>query len=192
MTATIPSIEPEFITAGDTLKFTKSLPDYVAPTWVLTYALVKDAVQIAITASDNGDDDHLVNVAPATTAAWTTGVYSWNAYVTNTDRYLIGSGFMEVKPDFAALTSGYDARKHCKIVLDALEATIEGKATKDQLSYSISFGDGGASRSISRMGFAELIEARLHYRGEYKRLERQARVDAGLDSRRTIHARIPV
>jgi len=70
--------------------------------------------------------------------------------------------------------------------------TIEGKASKDQQSYSISFGDSGASRSISRLSFGELIEARKFYKNEYQRLKRQERIANGLDSGRTIHIRMGV
>ena len=190
---TIPSIEPSKITAGDTLKFTKNLPDYLpADSWVLSYALVKDGLTISIAASDNSDGTHLVNVSAATTAAYKAGTYKWQSYVTKTtDRYSIGSGTIEVVDDFAA-SNGLDARAHCKIVLDALEATIQNKATKDQSGYSISFGEGGASRSISRLSFGELLDARKLYRSEYRRLKQQERISQGLDSGREIHIRMGV
>jgi hypothetical protein len=180
--------------AGDTLKFTKSLGDYLPSVgWVLTYSLVKDGDQEAITATDNGDETHLVNVAATVTAAYSAGIYRWQSYVTKAaERYSIASGTIEAVADFAAATSGLDARAHCKRTLDALEATIEGKASKDQAGYSISFGEGGASRSISRLSFGELIEARKFYKNEYQRLIRQQRVSQGLDSGRTIHIRMGV
>ena len=183
--------EPEKIIAGDTLEWTKDLPDYLPATWTLTYSLVKDGTRIGIVASDNGDGTHLVDEAKATTAAYAVGVYKWHATVDNgTDRHLVESGTVEVVTDFVAATSGFDGRAHCKIVLDAIEATIEGKATKDQSSYSIQTGDG--SRSITRLTFGELIEARRFYKAEYQRLLRQERLAAGLPSGKTIHIRMPV
>lgn len=191
---TIATVEPEKIIAGDTLQFTKAISDYEpADGWALSYALVKDAVQITFTSSDNGDGSHLVTVAAATTAAYTAGVYKWQSYVTKTtERFAIDSGTMEVTADYATETGGLDARAHCKKMLDALEAMLEGKATRDQQSYSISFGDGGASRSISRLSFGEIMEARKFYKNEYQRLLRQEKLAAGLDSGRTIHVRMGV
>jgi|DEB0MinimDraft_12_1074336.scaffolds.fasta_scaffold45881_2 hypothetical protein len=193
MVATVASKEPEKLVAGDTLKFTKSVSDYAPEdSWVLSYALVSSTNQYNFSASDNGDGTHLVNVAAATTVAWVVGTYKWQAYVTKaSERYSVGAGTLEVVSDFSGETS-FDARAHCKKVLDAIELTIEGKASKDQQSYSISFGDSGASRSISRLSFGELIEARKFYKNEYQRLKRQERIANGLDSGRTIHIRMGV
>ena len=52
----IPEIEPVSFIAGDTVKWTKSLEDYLASdSWVLVYYLVKDGDQKTITASASGD-----------------------------------------------------------------------------------------------------------------------------------------
>ena len=76
----IPTDIPTLFTAGDTLKFTKELADYLpADGWTLTYSLVKSSAQIQFSASDNGDGTHLVNVATTTTDDWTAGDYRWQA-----------------------------------------------------------------------------------------------------------------
>lgn len=164
----IPTSEPSEVTAGDTSTWKKSLSDFLASdSWVLTYALVKDGKLIEITASADGDD-HLVEVLPTVTAKYNPGIYHYQAYVTkSTERYQVGTGTIEVLPDFAQ-SAGYDNRSHAKVTLDALEAVIEGKASRDQLSYSI----GG--RSLSRFSWEELIAARSHYRSEYLAEERRA------------------
>ena len=164
----VPTTEPSEVTAGDTWTWKKSLSDFLASdSWVLTYALVKDGKQIKLTASADGDD-HLIEEVPTDTAKHDPGIYHYQAYVTkSTERYLVGTGTIEVLPDFAQ-SVGYDNRSHAKKALDAIEAVLENKATQDQLSYSI----GG--RSLSRFSWAELIEARDRYRAEYFGEERKA------------------
>lgn len=168
---TVPTIEPEKVTAGDVWTWKKSLTDYLpSENWTLTYALVKDGTLIEITASDDSDI-HLVEIAAATTAGYSAGIYHYQAYVTNSstsERYQIGTGTIEVLPNFATQSLGYDNRTHVKKTLDALEAVILGKASKDQLSYSI------AGRSLSRMSPQELIDWRNQYRAEYYAEERKA------------------
>ncbi len=163
---------PAKIVAGDSLSWTKSLGDYLASSgWVLTYALVKDGKLIEITGSADGDD-HLIELAAATTADYTAGEYKYQAYATSaalSERYKVDEGSVEVRPNFATQATGYDDRTHVKKVLDALEAVILGKASKDQLSYSI------AGRSIGRLSPTEIIEWRNEYRALYVREQHKER-----------------
>ena len=172
---------PSSFTAGDSLEFTDSLSDYHASSgWVLSYVLVKDGTQINITSTAD-DDDHSVSVGADTTANYDSGIYHWQAYVTDgTDRYTVGTGTVEIKPDFATQTTGLDDRSHAKKVLDSLEAVLEGKADSDVLSYSI----GG--RSLSKMNPEELLLWRDKYLAEYRsELVRNGTVR----NNRTIYAR---
>jgi hypothetical protein len=175
----IPEVEPLQVIVGNTWTWKKSLSDYLPSNeWQLTYALVKSDALIEITATDS-DDDHLVEVAAATTADYDAGVYDYQATVSKYDdldadepalleRYTIKTGKIEVLPAFSAQATGYDNRSHVKATLDALEAVILGKASKDQLSYSI------AGRSLSRMSPQELLDWRKAYRAEYASEERKA------------------
>ena len=173
---------PATLQAGDTWEWEFSDSDYPASTWTLTYALVDSNRKITITASAD-DDTHSVSVAMATTAAYVPGIYHFQAYVTDgTDRFKVDEGTVEVLPNFAAATA-YDNRSHVKKVLDALEALIEGKASKDKASYSI----GG--RSISHMSPAELIEWRDNYRAQYVREIRKERIAQGKAAGSTVKVR---
>ncbi|HJN90715.1 MAG TPA: hypothetical protein QGG93_10315 [Verrucomicrobiota bacterium] len=60
--------EPEKLTAGVTWKWKKTLSDYPASEWTLTYYLRKDG------ATADGDT-HLVTVAASTTSGYAAGVY---------------------------------------------------------------------------------------------------------------------
>lgn len=144
-TPSVPTTEPTVFTAGDTLKFTRSHPDYL-PTdgWVITYALVNSSAQISITGSDNGDGTHLVSVAAATTASWTAGDYRWQAYVTKattSERYRVGVGEIEIRTNFAAQTSGYDGRSAWTQTLEALEAGMLSLASGSMTTVEIQHGE---------------------------------------------------
>lgn len=171
--------EPTVIYAGDTLKFTKDLGDYLPEeSWTLSYTLVNASGSYTFAATDNGDSTHLVNVAPATTGAWTTGDYTLYGHVTDgTDRYKVVEQEIEVKPNFASVN--FDARSHVKKVLDALESTIEGKASQDQIQLQV------AGRSIQHLSPTELIKWRETYKREYQ----QELKAAGLGKRGIVKVR---
>lgn len=177
--------EPARIAAGDRWRWERrDLSDYPASTWTLTYALVSSTVRVQITAAANGNW-HQVDVAAATTAGYTAGTYRWQAYVTSgTDRRMVGQGDIEILPNFATQSSGYDGRSHARTVLDAIEAVIEGRATKDQESYSI----GG--RSLQRTPIAELLRLRDVYRAEVKAEKVADRLANGMGGARRLLVRL--
>jgi hypothetical protein len=151
----VPTTEPESLTAGDTLTFKVSEADYPASDgWTLEYVL-QNGTAIQSFSSTASGDDHLVTVAATATAGWAPGDYTWTARATKAaEKYSIRRGRITVTAD---LTSAADQRSHAEKVLDALEAMLEGKATKDQQGYSI------AGRSISRMTPTEIREWRDDY-----------------------------
>lgn len=148
---TIPTTEPTRVRAGDTVKWTRALSDYLPATWTLSYALRGLPGEIDITASDNGDDTHLVSVVPSITAAWKPGGYNWSAKVTDgSDVYTVDMGTIEVLEDLSAIAGSHDGRTHAKKTLDALEAVIYYRASRSDLSYSI------AGKSLQNMSHQEL------------------------------------
>lgn len=165
--------EPDQVTAGDTLKFRREEADYVPPTWTLRYVLVKDAEQIEFSSTDNGDGTHLINVAATTTDDWVPGTYAWQVYAeSGSERFTTGRGVIEILPNFSALASGHDNRTHVKRTLDAIEAVIEERATKDQESYTIN------GRSLNRTPMEQLLMLRDKYARLYQQeLDRQKVAD---------------
>ena len=136
---------------------------FPASAWTLVYTLVSSSAQIQITASASGSD-HLVEVTSTTTGGYTAGDYTWQAHVSKDDeRYKVGEGLLTVVPDFADQGSGYDSRSHVKKVLDALEAAIEGRASKTQLQHSVE------GVSIQHMTHTELLDLRDRYAAKYRK-----------------------
>lgn len=161
MTAAIPTTEPAKIAAGDRVQWTKSLADYPAGTWTLTYYLRNAAGKIDITAGSSGTD-HAVDVAAATTKGWTAGHYDGQGVVTSgTDRTLVWQGRIEVLPNFA-LAGSYDNRTHARKTLEAIQAVIENRATLDQQEYTI------GNRSLKRMPISDLIKLEQTYLGRVR------------------------
>lgn len=179
------------IMAGETLKFRKSFPDYSPATDTLVIDLVTDGFKTSVTATDYGDGSYQVDVGYATTDDWPPGRYHYQAYITVGDggeddgvRRMVLQGSFKISPKFSDMNSGHDNRSHVKKVLDLLEATIEGKASQDQLSYSI------AGRSLARMSPIELLDWRQRYQTEYKKELAMEKINAGLGTGNKIKARI--
>jgi hypothetical protein len=174
-----PETEPSQIIAGDRAawKRTDLGTDYPIATYSLKYsARLEDSgsTEIEITATESGSD-YIIEVGQSTTAAYTAGVYHWQAYITRTsdsERVTVDSGTWEVIANRDAATS--DPRNHVKKVLDAIESVIEGRASKDQEAYSIQ------GRSLSRTPIAELVALRDKYRAEWVREQRAERIKNNL------------
>lgn len=182
-----PTTEPTNFIAGDRVAWKRTdLTDYPTADYSLKYAARLEgtgATEIEITATESGND-YIVEVGQVTTAAYTAGVYHWQAYIIRTsdsERITIDSGTFEVKANKDVATT--DPRTHVKIVLDAIEAIIEGRATKDQESYSIQ------GRSLARTPIPDLLVLRSRYKAEYVREQRAERIKNGLGHSGTIKVR---
>lgn len=180
------SREPESIVAGDTIKWKRSLSDFPASTWTLTYELrsnVTGSTAINIAATADGDD-HLVSVSATTTAAWIAGEYSWDAYVTaGAERKRVDRGLIKVERDLAGAVAAFDDRDWVKTVLDALEAVIQGRASEVDLSYSVN------GRSISKMSWEEKIKAHSHFKKLYQQELTALKLEKGLGTGNKIRTR---
>ena len=186
MTATIPSVEPEQFTAGDTVQWYRNVSDYPPDDgWALTYAFVSNAGLFPATGADNGDGRYLVTLDAATTATILAATYGWTGAVTmGTDRHTIGVGTTVVLPDLLATAAPMDTRTPARRILDSITATIEGTATTDQASYSI---DGV---SISRIPIPDLMSLRDRYAAIVARQEYAERLRKGLGSAQNIMVRL--
>ena len=182
MAAPIPTTEPAALIAGDTAKWLKTLRDVPASAgWVLTYTLINASAKITFSASASGDD-HLVNVAAATTAAWAAGSYAWRATVALTGEvYTVASGTITVEPAFGAAT--LDNRGHARKVLANINAYLENANNLTAARYQI------AGRELQRISIAELLTLRDRYRSEVAREDAAANVARGLPDKRRVMVR---
>ncbi len=181
MTAVIPTIEPTRIAKGDTVKWTRTLPDYPADDgWVLSYEFVNSAARFTAAGSASGSD-HLVTLAASTTTAYTAGTYDWRARVTKTSEvYTIGTGRVTVDASFAAAV---DARSQARRTLEAINAVLEGRADSSVQEYEI------AGRRMKHIAIPELLVLRDRYRADVAREDAAARAAAGLPNPGRIYVR---
>jgi len=140
--ANYPTSEPDELVVGDRWAWLRDdLGDDYAPSlYTLKYSMRLEgtgATEIEITASGSGSD-FVIEVASATTLAYAAGRYHWQAYITrdaDSERVMADSGTIEVIANRDASTD--DPRTHARKTLDAIKAVLEGRATKDQESYTI-------------------------------------------------------
>lgn len=181
MAAPTPTTEPAALSAGDTARWLKTLPDHPATDgWALTYTLVNAAARITFTAAASGAD-HLISVPAATTAAWAPGAYTWRAQAAlAADVYTVGSGTLQIEPAFGAAT---DARSHARRALANIEAYLENANNLTAAMYEI------AGRRLQRMPIPELLALRDRYVAEVAREDAAARAARGLPDKRRVLVR---
>ena len=170
--------EPLSFSAGDRVawKRTDLGTDYDNSLFTLGYEARLEAsgsTSITVTASADGDD-YLVEIASATTAAYTTGTYHWSAFITriaDSERIEIDSGTFKVLENKA--TSTVDPRTHVKKVLDAIESVIEGRSSKDQENLTVE------GMTLVRTPLEDLIMLHSKYKSLYAQEKRAEKVRNG-------------
>lgn len=124
---------PSSITAGDSAKWPFEDSNYPATEWRAYCVLFGSSNRYAMQA-DGADSGYEFNLTSTYTASWVAGRYDWSLYVVNkTDteqRYTLATGKVLIKPNPDGVA---DNRTHAERMLEAIEAVIEGKATKAQL-----------------------------------------------------------
>ena len=183
--ANYPTVEPGLaeygspIVAGNTINWKKTAlyQDYPNSAYAMSYqATLNGTPGTSFTVSGSVTSEEWVfSIAHGTTASITPGIYQWNLYVTKSatsERKSLESGVWEVVPNISTNTS-VDVQSHARKVLSAIEAVIEGRASQDQMSYSI------AGRSLSRMPIEDLLTFRDRYRAEWIKEKRLQRAKAG-------------
>lgn len=159
---------PKLIQGGISFRATVVSDMYQAPSWSVT-AHLRGPASIDITATGTLAD-HEFTVPAAVTAGYAPGQYAVSVRATDgTDVFEIEAGTLDIVADIAAQAAGHDPRGHAERVLSAIEAVIEGRATKDQNSYKIN------NRELVRTTIAELLELRKTYRHEVARLKNGGR-----------------
>lgn len=153
---------PAKITAGLSFQVGLCDPAHPAPDWEVK-AYLRGQANLDLTAAAVGTN-HEFSLDAATTAEWEAGTY-W--YVLRASKgavvQQIETGVLEVLPDFAGLTAGFDGRSQAQIALEAIDAVIARRATMDQERYRIN------NRELYRTPIADLMKLRGYYVNLVKR-----------------------
>jgi|694.fasta_scaffold41482_2 hypothetical protein len=130
-----------------------------------------DVVNIAIRGNVNldiigvlEDSDYVFNITSTQSSNLVEGQYKLILYVTNTNyKKTLYASSLVVKPDLTVIEAGYDFKTHAQKMLEAIEAFIEGRATKNQLDHLMTEVDG---KKLQRMSMLELLKLRDYYQGK--------------------------
>jgi hypothetical protein len=172
--------EPKRFVAGDTVSWSKSVPEYPPGNgWTLTYSFWNEYRSFRVDAvTDNGI--YSIQIPASVSEAIYPGRYSWQAFVSkgseeSLQRHTVGSGEVVVKHNPARTDGkGLDSRSEIKKALDAVNAVIAKTATSDQRSYTIE------GRSLERRNNDELIGLRNDLEQKYAQELREERLEQGV------------
>lgn len=187
-TANALTTEPRKVVVGDFLQWKRDdlAQDYPPTDYTLTYvARVTGggASEIQIVAQNVGGT-YFVSVDSETTEAFEAGFYHWQAEISrNSDgnRIVVNRGEFEAIPDLDVNQA--DPRTHAEIVLDKVQALLEGRMDTDVSQYTI------AGRQLTKMSMRELLQARDYYRREVYLQRQQAAKERGEDTGSTVKVR---
>lgn len=175
--------EPDTIIAGDTIKWKKSFSDYkVSEGWELSYKIggVADKTLDFGTEITASGDDFLISIPESTSTSWGNGEYWYRGQVSKGgEKFTVSDGTFKV----TNVSKFYEAIAHTKKVLDAIDAVIEDRATKDQESYTIK------GRSLSRTPLADLLTLKSTYTTKYNQLKKAEKLNKGQKGSRIIQTR---
>ena len=160
-----PEGEPTEVVVGDFIQWKRSdlLTDYPLASYSAEYVARitgGGANEIKLPATESGGT-YLFTVDSVTSADFAPGLYHWQLEITQTssgNRIVVDTGDFTAVPDMDNNTA--DPRIHAEIMVDKIQTILEGKADSDVSSYSI------AGRSLTKMSFQELVDARDYYRKE--------------------------
>jgi hypothetical protein len=149
------------VSAGSDFSARVLLPERPAPLWTVT-AFLRGVISIDILSIPDGAA-HMLEADASETTTWLPGRYWYELRATDgSDTLTVARGELTVRHDMALQGAGYDGRSHARRVLDAIEAVIEGRATKDQQSYTIN------NRQLALTPIKDLLMLRDRYRAELR------------------------
>ena len=170
-----PEGEPESIVVGDFVQWKRSdlIADYPADSYTATYvARITGGGQNEIQVVGTNQTTHyLFQISGTSSAVFSPGYYFYQLEIkrnSDNERIVISKGNFNITPDLEVNQA--DPRTNSKIMLDKIESLLNGKADSDVSSYSV------AGRSLTKMTFAELQDARNFYKQEV--LNEQSKIDA--------------
>ena len=188
--ANAPEGEPTDIIVGDFLQWKRSdLTDYKTSDGYTAEYVARitggGSTEIKIhQAAGSTDDYYLFSISSATTASFAPGIYHWQLEITQTssvNRIVVDTGDFNAIPDMD--DNQADPRIHAEIMVVKIQSILEGKADSDVAEYSIS------GRSLTKLTFKELLDARDYYRREVVKHNNDELIKKGKKNGSTIQVR---
>lgn len=162
----IATTEPKTFYAGNTVNWNKSLSDYPASVYLLSYSLVPisggESFDFSATAST---DLHQIRLLPATTSSYNPGQYRLIPTVTDlatsgaTTKVTLDPIRLEVYP---AATSEVDRRTFAEVTLASLQETYAKLARNSIQSATVN------GRTYTRSALADLRAEIIYWKNEVR------------------------
>ncbi len=186
MALSIPTTEPRRFRQGELVEWTRSLSNFPASAWTLTYTFRSPSHAFTVTATADGDT-HVAAITAVASLDIPAAEYTWQAIADDgaLDAKQIDAGALTVDKDLATADDGFDTRTFARRMLDAIEARLEGTADRDDISYSTE------GLSVSRYSPEQLEERRRHYRAIVVQEERTLAAANGEFHSGRIFTRLP-
>ena len=186
--ANAPEGEPTEVVVGDFIQWKRSdlVQDYPPALYSAEYVARitgGGSTEIKLPATESADY-YLFTVDSSTSADFSPGLYHWQLEITQTssgNRLVVDIGDFTAIPDMDSNQA--DPRIHAEIMVDKIETILSGKADSDVASYSI------AGRSLTKMSFSELIQAREYYKREINNHNNKELLKRGKTTSSTIKVR---
>jgi hypothetical protein len=183
-----PETEPLKFVLGDFVQWKRSdlVTDYPLATYSAQYVSRLSSggnTEFTVVGTET-DGTYLFTIASSTSSGFTAGDYHWQLEIVRTSdssRIVVERGDWSIIVDLDV--NGSDPRSHAQIMIGKIESILQGKADSDIGSYSI------AGRSLTKMSFAELLDARDKYKSEYAQELIKARLEVGKPSGSTVKVR---
>ena len=157
---------PTELLAGTTLDVNASYSDYssVSYSGVLYFNNASNNYTVSGTSLSDGSFDFIVSASG--TQNFVSGDYNYYVFaVQGSTKTVADSGSIRILPAIS-LGVAVDTRTANKRVLDAVDATLEGRATDDVLNYSI------AGRTLAKTPVADLVALKKLYESKVFEEER--------------------
>ncbi|MEM7217715.1 MAG: hypothetical protein AAF515_05080 [Pseudomonadota bacterium] len=162
---------------GDSLSFFVIFDRrYSSENWSAELVLAGPNQVESYTGRNDGGGRYSWSLTSEETSLLEARLFAWAIRLSTQDgeRVTPRDGTIEIDRDFTDGLSVNDSLSHAERVLRAIEAMIEGRATKDQQSTSLN------GTSLSRFSWEELLGLRDRYRQEVNQERRRARQAQGL------------
>lgn len=175
--------EPLLLVAGDTISFTRTLPDYPATDgWSLKYEIRGGAQAIEFTSVASGAA-HQVKVEEDVTATWLPGDYTIAGFAINAntgDRHQIYYAAFEIFKDLVAAPGDANLQTHAQRMVKLCEDRLE------ELAAHVLNDSKVETTEWYRTKREEYLRLRNHYKAEVKNELDAQRAANGLPSRNKI------
>jgi 5-hydroxyisourate hydrolase-like protein (transthyretin family) len=160
--------------------------DYPPAEYTLTYVarLTQGGSSEIKVVATNDNGVHLFTVESSVSEDYDPGIYHWQLEVeqiSSGNRTVLQTGEVTIQVDLDV--NNTDPRIHAEIMVSKIETILEGKADSDVSSYSV------AGRSLTKMTFQELVDARDYYRKEVVLYRNKLSIKNGRKSSSTIKVR---